>query len=305
MNELSLAVSYRQLYLSLSSEDLVQPPSAAADNSSSSSFWQIDEWSEQDKENAEKLLQQSESKCSVTNQRVQHYEREAARNWNKFYQHHGTNFFNDRHYLSKAFPDEFPDSKETRNLVEIGCGVGNSILPLLEEDSTWKVWGYDLAKVAVDLMQKDPRFDPSRAIGGVWDISQDNTPPPVVRVADVVTLLFCLSAIAPGKMEVAVRNVAATLKPGGVLVFRDYGRYDEAQLKLGASRAKRLGDNFYVKSDGTRCFYFTVEHLQQLLVEEAGLEVLEVKYVRRIYQNRAKDEQRRRVWVQGRFRKPL
>ena len=106
-------------------------------------------------------------------------------------------------------------------------------------------------------------------------------------------------------MKTAARNVAATLKPGGVLVLRDYGRYDEAQLKLGVSRAKRLGENFYVKSDGTRCFYFDLQHLEQLLVEEAGLEALELKYVRRIYQNRAKDEQRRRVWVQGRFRKPI
>jgi len=236
---------------------------------------------------------------------VQHYEREAAKNWNKFYQNHGTNFFNDRHYLSKAFPEEFREITAETCLVEIGCGVGNNILPLLEHNPNWRVWGYDLSQVAVDLMQQDKRFDPARACGGVWDVSQTTVVPPVQGIADICTLLFCLSAISPEKHLTAVQNIAATLKPGGVLVVRDYGRYDEAQLKLGTSRAKRLGDNFYVKSDGTRCFYFSLQDLQDLFRNGVGLEVLELKYVRRIYQNRAKNQQRRRVWVQGRFRKPL
>ena len=39
--------------------------------------------------------------------------------------------------------------------------------------------------------------------------------------------------------------------------------------------------------------------------EGAGLEVLQLKYVQRLYKNRADDATRRRVWVQARFRKPL
>jgi methyltransferase-like protein 6 len=105
-------------------------------------------------------------------------------------------------------------------------------------------------------------------------------------------------------MKTAARHVAATMKHGGVLVIRDYGRYDEAQLKLGVSRAKRLSDNFYVKSDGTRCYYFSLEDMEQLFVDHAGLRILELKYICRVYENRAKDEKRRRIWVQGRFQKP-
>jgi methyltransferase-like protein 6 len=309
-NELSTVVSYALLYQSLSASEAEL--GGKSSQNKSNSFWQNDEWTVDDVCQAEMLLKQNEPKCSVTPQRVQFYEKEAAKSWDTFYQHHGTKFFNDRHYLSKAFPLEFADTddhhihsstKGPRSLVEFGCGVGNNILPLLEHDSNWRIWGYDVSKVAIALMQQDPRFDGAHVTAGVWDIASTD-PAPITALADVCTLLFCLSAISPEKMKTAVCNVAATLRPGGVLVFRDYGRFDEAQLKLGVQRAKRLGENFYVKSDGTRCFYFELDDLEDLFSTHAGLEVLELKHIRRIYQNRAKDEQRRRVWVQGRFRKP-
>ncbi|KAI2501104.1 methyltransferase domain-containing protein [Fragilaria crotonensis] len=306
VNELSTVVSYAILFQSLSATELKKSSSKCY---SSDSFWQNDEWTAADVCQAEILLKQNEPKCAVTPHRVQFYEKEAAKSWDTFYQHHGTKFFNDRHYLSKAFPEEFGDASSSSGtaskcLVEIGCGVGNNILPLLEHNPTWKVWGYDLSKVAVTLMQQDARFDSNRATAGVWDIASSD-PAPISAVADVCTLLFCLSAISPEKMKTAASNVATTLRPGGVLVLRDYGRFDEAQLKLGVQRAKRLGENFYVKSDGTRCFYFALEDLEALFVTHAGLEVLELTHIRRKYQNRANGEHRRRVWVQGRFRKPF
>jgi methyltransferase-like protein 6 len=104
-------------------------------------------------------------------------------------------------------------------------------------------------------------------------------------------------------MKQAARNVASSLRPGGVLVFRDYGRYDEAQMKLGVSRNKQLKDNFYRKHDGTKCYYFTLEELEDLF-KQAGLEVLDLKYLRRVVRNNATGETRRRVWASGRFIKP-
>ena len=53
--------------------------------------------------------------------------------------------------------------------------------------------------------------------------------------------------------------MAQTLRPGtGKVLFRDYAENDMAQGRLGnAGRQQKLGPNFYVRGDGTRCFYFS------------------------------------------------
>jgi len=71
---------------------------------------------------------------------------------------------------------------------------------------------------------------------------------------DIVTMIFVLSAIPPEAMVRALRNVAGLLRPGGVVIFRDYGQYDMAQLRFGAGH--RLEDGLYVRQDGTLAYYF-------------------------------------------------
>ena len=48
------------------------------------------------------------------------------------------------------------------------------------------------------------------------------------------------------------------LKPGGIIFFRDYGYGDFAQIKFNSKTIKtqKIETNFYVKEDGTRCYYF-------------------------------------------------
>jgi SAM-dependent methyltransferase len=293
-------------------------------------FWTEDVWTSSDERNAEQILMSHLEKCTISNSLTsapqQHHNNDDAFAWDEFYTNHGTRFFKDRHYLDKAFPDEFSsqkqskdiDSSNSRTLVEIGCGVGNLLMPLFEtENGSWEViHGLDISKEAIRLLREDDRFlsfnergktttPPRAAFGHVCDISQEfSLPKCCVGVSNVTTLLFCLSAIDPKKMATAAKNVASTLKPGGKLVFRDYGRYDEAQIKLGTSRSKQISEHFYRKHDGTKCFYFTTEDVQRLFGTESGLHVIELKYLRRIYHNKATGQKRRRVWVQGRFWKP-
>jgi methyltransferase-like protein 6 len=276
--------------------------------------WEVDDWTKQDEIEAEALLQRHLEKCTISSldNNVNDDDGEA---WDKFYQDNGTRFFKDRHYFEKAFPSEFgkDDPIARKTLVEIGCGVGNACLPLLEDDqSPWKaIHALDISAEGVALMKQDSRFiacnesteRTGRSIHGhVCDISAF-FPKPCIGVADVSTLIFCLSALDPDDMPRAARHVASSLKPGGILIFRDYGRYDEAQMKLGTSRNKHIKENYYRKHDGTKCYYFSLEDLERLFVA-AGLHVLELYYLRRAYGNKASGEIRRRVWVQARLVKP-
>mmetsp|Transcript_2692 Transcript_2692/g.5026 ORF Transcript_2692/g.5026 Transcript_2692/m.5026 type:complete len:257 (+) Transcript_2692:107-877(+) len=221
-------------------------------------------------------------------------------------------------------------------IVEIGCGVGNTLLPLLELDPFFIdrdhvpgsdsiqtrrrlcIWGLDFSQVAIQLLQQDARYiqahHDKRAMSAIWDITQSrprDIHPSLESCSNISLLLFCLSAISPDKMPTAAKNVADTLRPGGTLLIRDYGRYDEAQLKLGRSRGKCISENFYVKHDSTRVYYFELDDLERLFGPSssgdsgAGLICIEKKYIQRVYRNRSDGTERRRVWVQARYRKPI
>ncbi|CAN0135854.1 unnamed protein product, partial [Ectocarpus fasciculatus] len=80
-------------------------------------------------------------------------------------------------------------------------------------------------------------------------------------------------------------------------------RHDEAQLRF--AKGRRLGDNVYVRQDGTTSYFFSLEDLRQLFCGGAPLVEEELSFVRRQYANRAQRVARRRVWVHGKFRKPM
>lgn len=151
--------------------------------------------------------------------------------------------------------------------------------------------------------QKQPLYDEARVAASVCDITNDELPEAALANGgvDFALFLFCLSALHPDKMQDAVRKVVAAIKPGGRLFFRDYGRYDQAQLRFKSGH--KLQDNFYVRQDNTRAYYFTTEEVDQLLVE-AGLVKVENEYIRRQYVNRQQNIVRFRVWIHAVYSKP-
>lgn len=91
------------------------------------------------------------------------------------------------------------------------------------------------------------------------------------------------------------------MKKGAVVYFRDYGRYDMAQLRFAKRGNQKLGENFYLRHDKTRAYYFTLEEVQELF-ESVGFTMLENRYCYRVIENRKEQKRMYRVWIQSRFK---
>jgi methyltransferase-like protein 6 len=194
--------------------------------------------------------------------------------------------------------------KRRKRLLEVGCGVGNAALPLLEVNPLLDIVAIDFADSAITLLKTQPLYDPTRCFESVCDITKDPLPNEAFENGgvDFALFMFCLSALHPDKMKDAVAKIASAIRPGGKIFFRDYGRYDQAQLRFKSGH--KLQENFYVRQDNTRAYYFTTEEIQDLFTS-CGLEVVENEYIRRQYVNRQQSVVRFRVWVHGIFQKPL
>ena len=76
------------------------------------------------------------------------------------------------------------------------------------------------------------------------DISSDQPLPVELNEAcDSIIVTFVLSALQKERMQFAIDKLAGALKPGGSIYFRDYGRYDMAQLRF--KPARTIGANYY------------------------------------------------------------
>ncbi|KAF9646321.1 methyltransferase [Thelephora ganbajun] len=214
-----------------------------------------------------------------------------SRNWDNFYKNNANNFFRDRNWCIQsnlsvsprinwlALPCrlsiEFPEAVAATTadagpmtVAEIGCGAGNTVFPLLamNKNPHLSLRAYDYSPHAVKLVQRNPAYE-SPPMGdikaGVWDLSSDQLPGDLEpESVDIAVFIFVLSALHPNEWFNAMKNVHRMLKPGGLLLLRDYGRHDLAQLRFKTKRL--LEDNFYIRGDKTRVYFFETDELALL-----------------------------------------
>ncbi|KAJ2769961.1 hypothetical protein GGI18_005299, partial [Coemansia linderi] len=136
----------------------------------------------------------------------------------------------------------------------------------------------------------------------VWDLSSTELPSEVAPESiDIMLMIFVFSALHPDQWSQAVENAYRVLKPGGVLLFRDYGRNDLTQLRF--KKARLLGENLYIRGDGTRVYFFTNEELAEVFGKRFAIEQNAID--RRLLVNRKRELKMYRVWLQAKFRKPI
>ena len=240
----------------------------------------------------------------VSDFKQQKLEKEACKNWDLFYKRNTTKFYKDRHWTKREFEElcVSETGNKTLTVLEAGCGVGNFMFPLLEEDheKRFQFYSCDFSPRAVEFVRSNPLFDPARCKAFQCDLTQDQLENEVPsNSVDVATLIFVLSAILPSKMLFVLKNIRSVLSASGVLLFRDYGLYDHAMLRFGPGH--KLLEQFYVRQDGTRAYYFSVEELTGLF-NDAGLEVLSCEYVQRETVNVKQGLAVPRIFVQAKCR---
>ncbi|KAJ9540060.1 hypothetical protein OSB04_026566 [Centaurea solstitialis] len=264
-----------------------------------------------------------------------------SQSWNQFHARHSTGkFFKERRYLFKEFP-ELASCEEYSKVLEVGCGNASTALPILRGKENILVFACDCSTEALerateiiyasDVVSAERRFRPF-----CWDVSASSFPRWLICDSchemfrskqnfdnnkrdcsditssketdcciggvDFVTLIFTLSAVPLDRMSTAVAACFSVLKPGGLLFFRDYGLYDMTMLRFEPDQ--RVGFREYKRSDGTRSYFFSLDSARDLFLG-AGFMELELEYCCVKSVNRRKQKTMRRVWVHGKFQKPM
>lgn len=177
---------------------------------------------------------------------------ESKKHWDLFYKRNDTRFFKDRHWTLREFKEILGTDINQRNiLLEVGCGVGNFIYPLIEEKLNMFIYACDLSSKAIELLKTNPIYSEAQVKAFQTDITTTDIFDEIPKeTLDIVTLIFVLSAVDPSNYLKIARTLFALLKPSGYILLRDYGLYDMTQLRF--KPGHKISDNFYMRQDGTR-----------------------------------------------------
>lgn len=197
------------------------------------------------------LLVQNSRLISET--KAKKLEKDVKRHWDIFYKRNETKFFRDRHWTTREFQELINfDSEQRIVYLELGCGVGNMVFPLIEEGfNNFYFYACDFSPRAVEFVKANKLYDESKIKAFCADVTTEDLFEHVdENSVDLASLIFVLSAIHPDLWSHVAKTAFRALRPGGVLLFRDYGRYDMAQLRF--KPGHKIADNFYMRQDGTR-----------------------------------------------------
>lgn len=108
---------------------------------------------------------------------------------------------------------EFPEITSLKNekpsfILEVGCGVGNSVYPILAHcaDSNVHVYCCDFSSNAIKILKENSEYNDEHCTAFVCDVTSDEWNPPfALESLDVILLVFVLSALQPEKYDIMFR----------------------------------------------------------------------------------------------------
>ena len=219
------------------------------------------------------------------------------KSWNLFYRRNRDHFFRDRHWLSTEFV-ELTGEGADHVLLEIGCGVGNLLFPLLAEFPLLHGYGIEISTEAVKLLKASPEYaqfahrltvaaldfitavsNIEQALGlsvrrhvnaDVLDLKELSLTKSVATNGGpfftLATLVFVLSAVPATKHHLMIQNAFQVCLM--MLMFLQLLRprgvlffRDYAINDLAQHRFKKdrqLDEHTFVRQDGTLSFFFSI-----------------------------------------------
>ncbi|XP_058297230.1 tRNA N(3)-methylcytidine methyltransferase METTL8, mitochondrial isoform X2 [Hylobates moloch] len=306
-------------------------------------MWDHMQWSKEEEAAARKKVKENSAVRVLLEEQVK-YEREASKYWDTFYKIHKNKFFKDRNWLLREFPeilpvDQKPEEKtresswdhvktsatncfsrmhcptvpEEKNHYEKSSGSSEGQSKTESDFSNldsekhkkgpMKTGLFPGSNATFRILESHSSYRAAQCFAFVHDVCDDGLPYPFPDgILDVILLVFVLSSIHPDRMQGVVNRLSKLLKPGGMLLFRDYGRYDKTQLRF--KKGHCLSENFYVRGDGTRAYFFTKGEVHSMFCK-ASLDEKQNLVDCRLQVNRKKQVKMHRVWIQGKFQKPL
>lgn len=238
--------------------------------------------------------------------------------WESFYSVH-SEFFRNRKWIVQ----EFDKILEGKKIMELGCGVGNSLhwfseinkefyenekdtinmeafsqkngfnIPLSIKDGNilpFELSGCDFSANAISMCNS--KYEGTFFVHDL--MSEDELP----SGFDSILLVFTLSAIDPKFHKRVLKKAYSCLKPGGKLFFKDFGQLDMVQLRYKPTSI--LSENLYRRSDGTLTFFFSLEYFKSI---SDDFEILSLHMDKRLLINRKRKLDMYRVFIQGILRK--
>jgi methyltransferase-like protein 6 len=138
---------------------------------------------------------------------------------------------------------------------------------LSEANPKLNIFACDFAEKAIELLKEDDRYTTGRCKAFVADLTADDLSQSIPAGSiDIVTCIFVFSALPPEKFSQAIDNIKKVLKPGGLILFRDYCTDDAAQKRFKDDR--KLADTLFVRQDGTLAYYFDKDELEGMFTEK-------------------------------------